>query len=126
MTERTIDCRLEGFADAPGPARIRVRHLDRAARLGRAARQLGVWWGAAVVSVFIPIAHLFLVPGFTMVGIVALVRTVGADQLVTEARGTCPDCGSEQPLDIGRRWAGGTTINCRHCSRTLRLTPMEG
>lgn len=126
MTEQTIMCRLEGYADAPGTASVRVQHLDRGARVGRAARQLAIWWAAAVVSVFIPIAHLFLVPGFTIVGIVGLVRALKADNLVVEAHGTCPDCGTQQALDIGRRWSGETRINCRNCSRTLRLEPDGG
>jgi RNA polymerase subunit RPABC4/transcription elongation factor Spt4 len=122
MTEQTLQCDLKGYADEPSTASVDVVQLDGADRLRRGLKHLGICWGAAVVSVFIPVAHLFLVPGLFIAGIVLLVRDVRIGELVRQARGTCPDCGTEQTLDLTGRWRGGAEIACRNCHRLLRLT----
>ena len=122
MTEQTLQCHLKGYADAPSTASVEVLRLDGADRVRRSLKHLGICWGAAIVSVFIPVAHLFLVPGLFVAGIVLLVRDLRIGQLVRRARGTCPDCGTEQTLDLSGRWRGGAEIACRNCHRMLRLT----
>ena len=122
MSGQTLQCHLKGYADAPSTASVEVLRLDGADRVRRSLKHLGICWGAAIVSVFIPVAHLFLVPGLFIAGIVLLVRDLRIGQLVRRARGTCPDCGTEQTLDLSGRWRGGAEIACRNCHRMLRLT----
>ena len=121
MTNRQLQCRLRGYSDRPTIATVTVLHLDPLDRTRRALRHLGICWGGAIVSVFIPVAHFFLVPGCFLAGIVLLVVDLRTPQLVKAALGTCPDCGKEQVLDIPGRWKGGGDIACRYCHRMLRL-----
>ena len=125
MTEQTLECNLKGYADEPSTASVEVLRLDGPDRVRRSFKHLGMCWGAAVVSIFIPVAHLFLVPGLLIAGIVLLVRDLRIGELVRQARGTCPDCGTEQTLDLTGRWRGGAEIACRHCHRMLRLERRE-
>ena len=125
VTAEHLHCRLRGYSPQPTVATVEVLRLDPMDRARRALRHLGLCWGGAVVSVFIPVAHFFLVPGFFLAGIVFLVMDLRTPQLVQAARGTCPDCGADQPLDIVGRWRGSAEIACRHCHRMLRVEPME-
>ncbi len=103
-------------------ATVRVVSYDRAQRVRRALKGLGTWWGAALVSVLIPIAHFVLVPSFVLYGVYTFARRVTADQVAVAGRGTCPDCGREQPLDVTGRWSLPRTTSCRYCQRSLQLT----
>jgi RNA polymerase subunit RPABC4/transcription elongation factor Spt4 len=121
MTAQTLQCNLKGYADQPSTANVEVLRLDGADRLRRGAGHLAMCWGAAIVSVFIPVAHLFLVPGLFIAGLVLAVRDAIAKEVVKHANGTCPDCGSEQRLELTGRWRGTAEIACRQCHRMLRL-----
>jgi RNA polymerase subunit RPABC4/transcription elongation factor Spt4 len=126
MTAARLRCRLRGYSERPTPATVEVLRLDPADRTRRALRHLAFSWGGAVVSLFIPVAHLLLVPGFFLAGIILLVGDLRTPELVKEARGTCPDCGNEQTLDLAGRWRGGGEVACRYCHRMLRVEPEPG
>jgi hypothetical protein len=113
---------LAGYSDQRTEATIRIRSYDRAGRVKRAISGLLAWWGAAVVSVFIPVAHFFLVPGFLLFGLVTFVRRLKTPDLVVAAHGTCPDCGAAQDLDILGAWDASRDVICRECHRPLRLS----
>jgi hypothetical protein len=126
MTSQQLRFHLRGYSDRRTVATIEVLRLDVADRTRRAVRHLALCWGLAVVSVFIPVAHLFLVPGLLLAGMVLVVGDLRASELVKGARGTCPDCGNEQALDLSGRWRGGGEVSCRDCHRMLRLEPEPG
>lgn len=95
---------LNGYHGQPTPGRVTIHVFDGAARLKRALGALGKWWGIAAVSVFIPVAHFILVPSFLAYGGWRFFQRLGTAELATDARGTCPDCGAEQALDLAPRW----------------------
>jgi hypothetical protein len=123
MTIQQTRCRLRGYSERRTQATVDVLLLDPVDRTRRALRHLGICWGGSVVSIFIPVAHFFLVPGFFLAGIVYLVADLRTPQLVAAARGTCPDCGADQALDLAGRWRGAAEVACRACHRMLRLEP---
>ncbi|MDH4042900.1 MAG: hypothetical protein OEY20_08685 [Gemmatimonadota bacterium] len=114
--------RLTGYSDREGEALLQLRSFDSPARVKRAVAALAVWWGAAFLSLFIPVAHFLLVPGFLMFGLVTFVRRLKTSAVVVKARGICPDCGAEQDLDILGSWSESRDVTCRQCHRSLRLT----
>jgi len=103
-------------------ATVMVVSYERAQRVRRSLRGLGTWWGAALVSVLIPIAHFVLVPSFFFYGVYTFARRLTAHQVALAGRGTCPDCGREQALDVTGRWSVPRTTSCRYCQRSLLLT----
>jgi hypothetical protein len=123
MTTQHLRCRLRGYSERPSIATVQVLRLDPMDRTRRALRHLGLCWGGAVVSVFIPVAHLVLVPGLFLAGIALVVGDLRTPEVVRAAQGTCPDCGTEQSLDIVGRWRGSAEIACRSCHRMLKLEP---
>jgi hypothetical protein len=112
---------LNGYHGQPTPGQVTIRTFDRTERLHRAVAALGKWWGAAVVSVLIPVAHFVLVPSFLAYGAWQFFQRLGTVELAAGARGTCPDCGAEQTLDLAPRWRAPQSVTCRHCHRGLQL-----
>ncbi len=112
---------ISGYHGAPTPATLLVKTFDPPARLRRAAKGLLGFWGAMVVSVFLPIAHFVLVPSFFFVGIWQFFKRLHAHSLVRGAHGVCPDCGAEQDFETGTRAAFPMSLVCRNCHRGLTL-----
>ena len=121
MTE-THSYQLTGYSPSAGTATVTVRSFDKRERVRRAIKGLATFWGAALGSVFIPVAHFLLVPSFALYGAYTFFERLGAHQVVMAAEGTCPDCGKPQKLETGGRWQLPRTVACRYCQRALRIT----
>lgn len=117
----TVELSLRGYASVPAAATVSLHEYDRPARWRRAIAGLGVWWAGALVAVFIPVAHLLLVPGGLIAGVIVGASRLKTHMVVTEAHGTCPDCGAEQDLDLPTRWRLPQPVTCHHCQRGLTL-----
>src|SRR2546430_12303932 len=66
--ERVQGVLLRGYHGAPTSGTVTIREFNRDERVRRALAGLGKWWGVAIVSVFIPVAHFVLVPSFLAYG----------------------------------------------------------
>lgn len=117
------DYPLSGYGGRSSRARVRVITYSRAGRVRRATAALAGWWAVALGAVFIPVAHFVLVPGFLAYGLYCFVTRVRAEQVAVDGKGTCPDCGCEQTLDVAGRWRVPRFISCRQCQRSLRIGP---
>jgi hypothetical protein len=113
---------LKGYSPTPTAATVTVRSFEKPERVRRALKGLATFWGAALGSVFIPVAHFLLVPSFALYGAYAFFDRLGARQVVMAAEGICPDCGRAQKLDAAGRWQVPTEVACRHCQRALRIS----
>lgn len=118
-----VEYPLTGYSDRRTTATVRVVHRSRPERTRSAARGLAGAWAAAVACVFIPVAHFVLVPGLLAFGIYRFVTRMNADMVALEARGTCPDCGHAQELDVAGRWRVPRFTTCGRCQRSLRIGP---
>jgi len=128
-TERVVskDARLQpfiltGYHGVPTHGSVTIQAFDREQRWRRALAGLGKWWGIALLSVFIPVAHFLLVPSFFVYGLGQFFQRLGTAEVAAAPRGTCPDCGAEQVLELAPRWRAPQPVTCRHCHRGLRLT----
>jgi hypothetical protein len=122
----TDDTRIQTFTltgyHGRTPGTVTIRTFDRPQRVRRAVAALGKWWGVALLTVLIPVAHFVLVPSFLGYGLWQFFQRLGTVELAAGARGRCPDCGMEQPLDLAPRWQTPQSVTCKHCSRGLQLT----
>lgn len=121
MTTTSQPFLLKGYHGVPTPGTVTIRRFNRDERVRRALAGLGKWWGVALVSVLIPVAHFVLVPSFLAYGVWQGVQRLGTVELAIAARGTCPDCGAEQALDLAVRWRAPQPVTCRQCHRGLQL-----
>jgi len=123
----TLELRLAltGYGRTPSTAVVTLQRFSRPERLRRAAKGAGAAWGAALASVFIPVAHFVLVPTFVALGAFLAWTRARADIVVAQAHGACPDCGVEQDLDVPGRWSLPYRVACRACHRALTLREMD-
>lgn len=113
---------LSGYRGPPTRGVVTIHEFNRAERWRRALTGLGTFWGVALLSVFVPVAHFLLVPSFVIYGLWQFFQRLGTAELASDARGTCPDCGKEQMLELAARWSAPQPVTCRYCHRGLRLS----
>lgn len=90
-------------------------------RLARAGKLLALCWGLAVIAVFIPIAHFFLVPLFLIAGPVMAYLKYRVTELAEKAEGVCPECQASvsialEPADRLPKWT-----YCPACNKPVQL-----
>jgi hypothetical protein len=103
------------------PVDLYVLHHSRGRRIRRALSGLGLLWLLAAVAVFIPIAHLILVPGLFFGGIgLFIVRWRRRDRF--EAfEATCPTCGAPASFDLEESAELPLRLHCPACDAALTL-----
>lgn len=113
---------ITGYGPTPTNGSASVVSLDGAGRLRRAGAALAASWAAAVASIFVPVAHFLLVPGFLVIGIVSFVVRFRTPKRAVSVRGTCPDCGTDQEFDTSGPWSLPRQLTCGSCHRSLTAT----
>jgi len=126
-TETEVPASLTAFGHPPRPALAVIVEQAPGQRLARTLAGLGMFWGLAHASLFIPIAHFVLVPTFLVGGIVMAVKRAREDRRLLRVRGACPRCGAVQDLQPGGRFVDGRSFDCPKChgNVTLATRPAE-
>ncbi len=119
---RTDRFRITGYAPEPTVGSADIVAFAPQERLARALKGLGMSWLVAAGTIFIPVGHFLLVPGFFLFGIYVFVSRFRATELTRDVRGPCPDCGREQRFDVSGRWSLPRSLDCTECGRALRAT----
>ena len=88
----------DGKATQPG--KISVESWNKSQRTKRALKTLGMGWGLAVISVFLPAAHFILVPSFLLGSPVAAYFVSKQGSVVLGGESICPYC--LKPLAIAK------------------------
>jgi hypothetical protein len=117
---------LTAFGAPPARARVALRLRSPAERLGRAVLAAGACWTLAVVTLFVPVAHLVLVPGFLIAGAVLGASRLRERQTLLRVRGACPRCGVEQDWGTRGRFYQDRPVDCPRCRNQLRVRLVEG
>jgi hypothetical protein len=125
MTEGTpLSVELKGFSDRPTPGEVRLQVWDSRARMVRALQYLGMIWGLAVVTAFVPGVHFVLVPVFFMAGPIVAWGIYRQERAILGGQGVCPDCGVtlviSKTLD---HWP--ISDLCNHCYRGIKIMKSE-
>jgi hypothetical protein len=126
-TETEVPASLTAFGYPPRPALAVIVEQAPGQRFARTLAGLGMFWGLALASVFIPVAHFVLVPTFVVGGIVMAVKRAREDRRLLRVRGACPRCGAVQDLEPGGRFVDGRSFDCPKChgNVTLATRPAE-
>jgi len=85
-------------ADKQNIIDAQVRSLKPLERFINGIKATGLCWGLAVLSIFVPVLHFFLVPGFLIAGIVIFFVTYRKNELLEQATIICPSCSKEFSL----------------------------
>lgn len=72
-----------------------VVEYSKSERTKRSLKTLGAFWGAAILSVLIPVLHFFLVPGLFLIGPVMAWVQYKKELKIIKLVGKCPECEKE-------------------------------
>jgi hypothetical protein len=86
---------LTVFGAAPTRATVIVAPLSLGRRVTRALGAVAGCWGAAVIAVFVPVAHFLLVPALAVAGVIWAILRFREHEQVVRIHGTCPRCGRD-------------------------------
>lgn len=82
-------------------ADVEVVHLSVGQRAVEALKTFGMFFGGAVVCVFIPVLHFVLVPTALLVGFIMAYRKFFQLEFVKSGTLTCPGCKHQFPVVQG-------------------------
>lgn len=101
---------------------VTLQEWDSSDRMKRALKMFGMLWGAAVVSVLIPLAHFVLVPGFLIAGPIVAYFVYQNEKMILGGQGTCPNCGKPFTIAKGKvRWPMNDL--CSECQSPAKISP---
>ncbi len=113
---------LRGFGRPSTPATVVVRALGPIDRLRRGGAILGAGLGAALVTLPIPLVHLFVPPAGLLLGLVFGVRRMTQREIFQSAEAACPFCHSSQRLGLaGSAFRLPRNVTCSSCLQPLSL-----
>ncbi len=95
---------------------------DPGDRIQRALLRLALLWVLAGVSLFIPLVHFVLVPGFLIAGPVVAVLAYRSSQARDRAEGKCPVCGKEVSIKLEAKDEIPKWTYCPACNAALKIT----
>jgi hypothetical protein len=98
-----------------------VRFWPTGERAIRVSKGLGACWGLALVTLFIPVAHFFLVPGFLISGLVIAARWSGQTRTYVDVRARCPACEQESDFKVQGKFLLPKETNCQACRARVIL-----
>lgn len=97
------------------------RHFEAGERMTRALKVLGVCLLLAVITLFIPLAHFFLVPLFLIAGPVMAVMKYKVDSELEKVEGKCPECGRAINIELDPADKIPKRTYCPSCNKPLQL-----
>ena len=100
---KTRNIRIANNQGAAESGALTVNVYSNAERVKRAAKILGICWGLAVVTLFIPLAHFILVPSFLLAGPIMAYMKYRVVESVEGAQGLLPAVQRPHPARRGPR-----------------------
>jgi hypothetical protein len=89
-------------------------------KMKASAKKLGLFWGLAFASVFIPVFHFVLVPMFLIVGVVFFFQQMKHTHMAKDLVFLCPNCGKENKIEK-MYFSDSARFRCQECSTQLIL-----
>jgi hypothetical protein len=117
----TTSIQLKDNAGNIAVGALQTTYYDGQDRMKRAGLRLAACWAAAGVTVFIPIAHFVLVPGFLIAGPVLAMSAYRMERARNHASGSCPVCKAEITLALEAKDTFPKWTYCPACNAPLQL-----
>jgi hypothetical protein len=83
------------------PGKVYIQSWTKSERLKRSFKFWGFIWLLALISVFLPGAHFFLVPTFLIAGPIVARYIFKQESMVTGGETICPQCSKPLPIAKG-------------------------
>lgn len=119
------DVQLVDGSGKTAAARLHTTLYDSSDRIRRALGRLALLWAIAGVSVFIPLAHFVLVPGFLIAGPVVAMMVYRTEQARERTDGRCPVCEEEISIKMEASDEIPKWTYCPACNAALQITDSQ-
>lgn len=114
---------LRGKDSPSATVALRVEPLGTKARARRALGRLVGCWGAAILSVVVPLLHFILPPTLLVVGVVWAIQSARSTvRAVTDAAVPCPKCAAAVRLAGEVGWP--LSAYCGSCAASFDARPV--
>ena len=118
---RSLEVELRGPSNRVTLGSLRLESWDQRDRARRALKFLGIYWGLALCSIVLPVAHFVLVPGFLLGGPIAAYFVYQKKERIAGGEGQCPECNSFLPLAQSHvHWP--ISDLCAQCQKEIKIT----
>jgi len=117
---KTVDVVLESVNGNKTKGTAEIDSFDDKERIARATRFAMMTMGLCIASIFVPIAHFFLVPFFFIASPVVFYVVSGQGAVIHSGSGICPECGKKMEISKGRAKFPMDDL-CEHCKRPVKL-----
>lgn len=124
MQTQVIEVEASTGDEKRGYGKITAYHFSKEEQMLNAVKKLLMFWGIAVVCVFIPALHFVLVPLFLVLGVYFFIKTIKLTARVTEGETSCPVCQKTIKIEPTLLSWPLTEI-CQSCVNTVRIRPRE-
>ncbi len=111
---------------AASVAELHSRTFSNGERMVRAGKILAICWGLALITLFIPIAHFFLVPTFLIAGPVMAFMKYKVETVLEKAHGVCPECSQTVDIELDPGDKLPKRTYCPACNKPLQLMYHDG
>lgn len=101
---------------------LNVTLYSAADRVKRALVALVICWVCAGITVFIPLAHFILVPGFFIAGLVLAFSRFQQAEAKESASGICPHCDKEISIKMETNDNLPKWVYCPLCDKPMELS----
>ncbi|MBC7742241.1 MAG: hypothetical protein H7061_08590 [Bdellovibrionaceae bacterium] len=98
--------------------------VTRSAILGPSLKKLLIFSGLALVSVFIPVLHFFLVPGLLITGLFVFFTQFKNTHYLPTGTYKCPSCEIQSSVN-NFYFHIDSKVSCNQCGRQLSIRPAE-
>ncbi len=102
-------------------AELSTKLFSPGERTAQALKILGLCWLLAGITLFIPIAHFFLVPLFLVAGPIMAFNKYRVESAADSATGDCPECREFVSISLDSADKLPKWTYCPKCSKPLHL-----
>lgn len=98
-----------------------VQHLSQPDRFRKSMKTFGIMFGAAIVSILVPVFHFVLVPALLIASVAAAIRQYNKVYSFNLTDVICPQCQNDLKEKIITAKENKISVYCFNCRRTLYI-----
>lgn len=121
-TKQTLDVSIKNDDGGQTDGVMHFTSYSSGDRISRALIALVACWIAAGITLFIPIAHFFLVPAFFIAGPVLFFFRFKQDEAKEKIDGKCPNCNDEISIALENTDKLPKRTYCPVCDKAIELS----
>lgn len=107
-------------SDQPQSSTLQAHRITKTELVWNVLKKLGIYWGLAFVTFFIPVYNVFFVPFFFLIGVYVALKVERAEYEVFHGKITCPHC--QEPIKLRNAvLTEDYQTTCPHCVTLVKV-----